>query len=327
MLVVDVSNVLQATGVLPAHLAGPDLPDLARLIAISRYRTRRAVLVCDGRAPGSAGLPYTDDPPGHDWPSSDAAPLPAPTNLAPDGREIAGMDVLYAGAGREADDVIELLIARDSAPRRLLVVSTDRRLVRAARRRRAQSLTSQQFLAQLAHDAEKPSARALPGFATQVPLNPYDVAYWLAAFGYDPIPAGPPRQAPTDAPPRPGSHTPASARPPAVCDAARATDQPSPGTRPRSAGWHTHERLKVPADVLRRTGMAQGHDHPHASAPPAPLGPPSGPTPDPTQAPPADPGRPDPSRTHDELHDLLKDSGLEIDPADLDMRRWLPPPT
>lgn len=48
-----------------------------------------------------------------------------------------GIRVLYAVGYPEADDLIEELIARHDAPQRLTVVSSDHRLQRAARRRRA----------------------------------------------------------------------------------------------------------------------------------------------------------------------------------------------
>jgi len=57
--------------------------------------------------------------------------------------------VVFAPAPLEADDLIEQLLARHSAPRQLLVVSSDRRLRRAAQRRGAASLTSEAFLDQI----------------------------------------------------------------------------------------------------------------------------------------------------------------------------------
>lgn len=310
MLLIDTSNVLHVTGVLPTHLAGLDVPMLARLIAASRYGRRRSVLVCDGVGPPAAASGPLALPDAH-------SSMPAPTNTAPSGKEIAGLDVVYAGAGREADDVIELLIARDSAPRRLLVVSTDRRIARAARRRQARSISSEDFLRQLANDSDKPKAKPLPGFATQVPLNQYAVGYWMAMFGYGPA----------------GEQAPPGQRP--VTEVSQAAQRGLDAERARqraeqmASSPHAHERLKIPRHLLE----AQGTSHGSATnaPPPAKTGKPSAPPPQPPQPPPprSTSSGPPPSTVPkgelpQDLAGLLKDSGLSIDPADLDMRTWLP---
>jgi predicted RNA-binding protein with PIN domain len=73
----------------------------------------------------------------------DASSLPL--NQAPEST-FKGMTVIYAIDDEDADTRIERLIARDSAPRSLTVVSSDRRLRRAAQRRRATSRSSDDFL-------------------------------------------------------------------------------------------------------------------------------------------------------------------------------------
>jgi hypothetical protein len=294
MLLIDTSNVLHAIGVLPEHLATLDVPGLARLISTSRYGKRRAVLVCDGLGPRGGGGSVGG---GDGWPEA--------TNTAPSGREVAGLDVVYAGAGQEADDVIELLLARDSAPRRLLVVSTDRRLARAARRRRAQSMTSDAFLRHLASDVAKPKAKPLPGFAAQVPLNEYAVGYWMALFGY-----GSPGEAPSGE--RPVAEVSKAAQ--------RGLEQERARARANALARspHAHERLKIPKALLEADGRAQ--------APPRPVPDGAASTDRPgSPAPPAPAGRGQADRSvPSDLAELLKDSGLSIDPADLDMRTWLP---
>lgn len=292
MLLIDTSNVLHVTGVLPSHLAGLDLPGLARLISTSRYSKRRAVLVSDGVGPRAAVGGVSDDR------SDDGAPQPV--NTAPSGREVAGLDVVYSGADREADDVIELLIARDSAPRRLLVVSTDRRLVRAAKRRRARSLTSEDFLRQIAGDSERKPKPELPGFAAQVPLNSYAVGYWMALFGYSDDPGE--------------ERTPGTGPVADISEAAR-RGLDDDRARKRAKGPHAHEGLKIPKDLLgangspRATKAPEVPSHPAAPEPPPPELP-SGPLPS--------------SDLPQDVLDLLKDSGLNLDPADLDMTKWLP---
>ncbi|MEW4567426.1 NYN domain-containing protein [Tautonia sp. JC769] len=73
----------------------------------------------------------------------DASTLPL--NQAPEST-FKGMTVIYAIDDEDADTRIERLIARDSAPRSLTVVSSDRRIRRAAERRRATSRSSDDFL-------------------------------------------------------------------------------------------------------------------------------------------------------------------------------------
>ena len=299
MLLIDTSNVLHAIGVLPEHLSSLDVLGLARLISASRYGKRRAVLVCDGVGPVSAA--------GGAGAGGDAhGGTLATTNTAPSGREIAGLDVVYAGANQEADDVIELLLARDTAPRRLLVVSTDRRLVRAANRRRAQSITSEAFLRHLAADSEKPKARPLPGYATQVPLNEYAVGYWMSLFGY-----GSPENSPD-------GQAPVGERP--VSDISQAAQRGLDRERDRERASklakspHAQERLKIPKHLLD----AEGAPKPSAPKKPQPAKPPE---PLPASTPSAPPAA---DNVPSDLARLLKDSGLTIDPADLDMTQWLP---
>jgi len=95
-----------------------------------------------------------------------------------------GLSVIFAPRSEEADAVIEQLIRDNSSPRQLTVVSSDHRIQRAARRRRATVVDSDQWYAGLMrqrheraeHDGqshkEKPSA----------PLSEAEVKWWLAEF-------------------------------------------------------------------------------------------------------------------------------------------------
>jgi uncharacterized protein len=58
---------------------------------------------------------------------------------------IRGLDVFFSGAASDADTVIENKIQANTAPRRLTVVSSDRRLRKAAQLRRAVSVKSELF--------------------------------------------------------------------------------------------------------------------------------------------------------------------------------------
>ncbi len=71
----------------------------------------------------------------------------APSDVSADHRA-NGLRVVYALREADADTRIEHMIASHSAPRQICVVSSDRRLQTAARRRKGRFLTSEQFLAQ-----------------------------------------------------------------------------------------------------------------------------------------------------------------------------------
>lgn len=154
-LIVDTYNVLHTTGALPPELAGIDVPELAALIASSRYARRQCHLVCDG-SPARGGH----------------------ASVSP---RIA---ITYSGPGRSADDVIISMIDRASHPRQITVVSSDQQVLRAARRRHCRRLASHRFLQQIGRDvaAITPRQRPLvrkPGAA----LTPEEVSHEVARFG------------------------------------------------------------------------------------------------------------------------------------------------
>ena len=95
-----------------------------------------------------------------------------------------GLTVRFASQYDEADTLIEELIRRESAPRRLTVVSSDHRLQRAAGRRKAKAVDSDVWYAEIVRRRRErqqaaPQAPARP----PVPLLAEDVNYWLRQFG------------------------------------------------------------------------------------------------------------------------------------------------
>jgi len=162
-LLVDAYNVLHVTGILPPEIAGPDAPALARLVARSRYTNRHCWLICDGAPPGANR-------------SGGMIRSPAPG--------VERVELVYAGPNRDADSLIERLIERDSAPKKLLVVSSDRRILTAARKRRSSAMPSEAFLSHLAHDHKHPKASAVyPAFALDAPLDPVETKRWKDRLG------------------------------------------------------------------------------------------------------------------------------------------------
>ena len=152
-LIVDCNNLLHTP--MPPALAGLDELRLCRLMGAGAP-TGRAVVVCDGGPRG-------------------------------DESTVNGVELIYAGPGRTADDVIVELIGRDSAPRRLTVVSNDNQIRKAARRRRAKVIGCDQFISQLlswlsARGGNETTPDDKPGAAT---LDEQQVRQWLETFGIE----------------------------------------------------------------------------------------------------------------------------------------------
>ncbi len=168
MLLVDAFNVLHVTGVLPPDLAGLDLGALAALIGRSRFASIEARLICDGPT-----KPLWDNH-AHDQ------PIPQ------------SVQVCFAGPGKDADSLIEKLIRDNTAPRRLLIVSTDNRIRTAARRRRSRWLSSEAFLRILAVDHTRPRPRNPPSSQASPHLLPSsetlpeaDIQHWWDEFAIE----------------------------------------------------------------------------------------------------------------------------------------------
>lgn len=261
MLLVDAYNVLHAQWRLPPHRRGLDVRGLIALIGRSRHAGRRLRVVCDGR-------------PGPEW--ARGALLETGAGLT--WTRVGRAEVVWSGRGREADDVIEEVLA-GSRGLSILVVSSDRRLIRAAGRAGADRIGNGAFLDQLAADERAREREAAPAFAVDVPLDHYSVAHWMREFGFEPpdpsrVARGPVPTAPTQAP-------------------AEAVAPPS-----RSAGFGQRLAIPMPAE--------------------------GGPTPPP---PVAHDGSIGPTREREPLDPLLAFAFEEwcgrLDPADLDMERWI----
>jgi uncharacterized protein len=109
----------------------------------------------------------------------DAAQAPPGMVEAQDYR---GIQVRFAVAHDEADDLIELLIRRESVPRRLTVVSDDRRIQEAARRRRCTVLGCAEFLDQLDRRRGRRKPRPADDPAKPQGGSAGQTQHWLAEF-------------------------------------------------------------------------------------------------------------------------------------------------
>jgi uncharacterized protein len=104
---------------------------------------------------------------------------------APVEEMIGDIRVLFA-VQREADELLEEMIAQHPQPRRLYVVSDDHRVERAARRRGAVALGCQAFLDLLEQPQAEP-VRKKPVTPRQ-PMSEEEKAHWLREFGDIEIP-------------------------------------------------------------------------------------------------------------------------------------------
>ncbi len=96
-LLIDCYNVLHQP--MPPSLAGLDEGGLCLALARSRWARTPAKVICDGMV------------------------KPSMASASP----VEGIDLIYSGRGKSADSLIIELIEADSAPRRLVVVSSDQR--------------------------------------------------------------------------------------------------------------------------------------------------------------------------------------------------------
>jgi predicted RNA-binding protein with PIN domain len=102
----------------------------------------------------------------------------APPGL-PRSAEKHGIQVRFAPRGCEADDVLEELIRDHSSPRALTVVSSDHRLHRAARRRKAMPIDSDQWVSAVRLERTDDRPESLRNKA----LGPDELKHWLDEFG------------------------------------------------------------------------------------------------------------------------------------------------
>lgn len=160
MLLIDAYNVTHALAATRRSARRGEVGDLLELLSCSRYAKREVTLVCDG------GPRHRD-----------------PIELQQLAGLLAGIQtrrVLYAGDGREADDLVEQLLRESGQPRAILVVSSDRRLQRAAAYLGASTIGSKEFLEHLHSDFQRAqSVRSRPTDG----LDSLTVEDWERYFG------------------------------------------------------------------------------------------------------------------------------------------------
>ena len=94
------------------------------------------------------------------------------------------LEVSFSGMGSDADTVIEDKIRASSAPRGLTVVSSDRRLRRAARARKATSVKSEVFWTDLQNQLDRKISQEEPT-AKRQGISTSETKQWLDFFGLE----------------------------------------------------------------------------------------------------------------------------------------------
>jgi predicted RNA-binding protein with PIN domain len=98
-----------------------------------------------------------------------------------------GMTVRYASDYTDADALIEQLIEEHHSPRKLLVVSSDHRVQRAAQRRRAVHIDSERWYSELWQrrlETERAAGHEEPDKPV-MQLTAAEIEYWVKKFSDD----------------------------------------------------------------------------------------------------------------------------------------------
>jgi predicted RNA-binding protein with PIN domain len=171
-LIIDGYNLLYVTGIV-GDPAGPGGTFQRSREALLNFLA--ASIPEDERSQTTIVFDATDAPPG------------LPRTLSH-----RGMMVRYASDYTNADELIEQLIADHHSPRGLLVVSSDHKIQRAAKRRRAAFIDSDRWYSELwQRRLESQQVAQLDKPVTQ--LTTAEIEYWVAKFSEEkPGPRGGP---------------------------------------------------------------------------------------------------------------------------------------
>jgi predicted RNA-binding protein with PIN domain len=150
-LLIDTWNVLHQTGILPADSAGIGTGGLCKMIENSRWGREKVALICDGT---QSNEHETD----------------------------VRYQTVFTGPCKSADDEIMERVANSSAPKSILVVTSDREIVTSIRKRGAQQISSSAFLLALVEDSHLPKTKSI---RRPSGLSPKLAQEWKEHFGID----------------------------------------------------------------------------------------------------------------------------------------------
>jgi predicted RNA-binding protein with PIN domain len=150
-LLIDTWNVLHQGGVLPADAAGIGTAGLCKMIVNSRWGRERVTLICDGTPSDTheRGVRY---------------------------------QTIFTGPYKSADEEIMERVANSSAPRSILVITSDREIIRSIRKRGTQQISSSTFLQSLVEDSYISKSKTVHRPSG---LSPKLAQEWREHFGID----------------------------------------------------------------------------------------------------------------------------------------------
>ncbi len=98
---------------------------------------------------------------------------------------ISGLEVIFSGLNSDADTVIENKVRASSAPKRLIVVSSDRRIRRAAGKRKATAMKSEEFWDKVTSRLRRRKKGIKEPAAKRFGLTESETKQWLKYFGIE----------------------------------------------------------------------------------------------------------------------------------------------
>ncbi|MEN6386209.1 MAG: NYN domain-containing protein [Phycisphaerales bacterium] len=157
MLIIDGYNLLYAVQALLEEQTEITDVQICQIIGEFLYRTKgKGSIIFDGTGP------------------KDKSPF----------NNLFNLEVLFSGPGREADDVIEKLILKNTAPRNLQVISSDRRIKDAAKKRKADAVDCVDFWLDMLKQLEKKQKQQPEPKEKFLGLTDAETEYWLKEFGF-----------------------------------------------------------------------------------------------------------------------------------------------
>jgi predicted RNA-binding protein with PIN domain len=94
------------------------------------------------------------------------------------------LEIIFSGTSQEADDIIEKLILESTGPKDLIVVSSDRRIKKAAEKRKATAVDCVDFWTEVIKQLEKKKKKAAEPQAKFIGISEAETEYWLREFGF-----------------------------------------------------------------------------------------------------------------------------------------------
>lgn len=98
---------------------------------------------------------------------------------------VANIEIIFAGFHKDSDTIIEEKIKANTAPRRLTVVSSDRRLRKAAAARKAVAVKSEDFWEEVQKELRRKKPRKKEPRGKQEGLTEGETQQWMDLFGLD----------------------------------------------------------------------------------------------------------------------------------------------